>query len=91
VSASSGITFAMSPEAVELIARRAAELVLEQQAQTSPWLTTREAAEYLRWPQSRIEKLAAANAIPRRKHEGRNLFHRAELDEWLEQYREGHT
>ena len=35
--------------------------------------------------------LLAAGAIPHRKHEGRVLFHRGELDAWLDRYREGRT
>jgi excisionase family DNA binding protein len=77
---------------VEAIVEQATERVLERVAETngrSPWLTAAEAADYLRWPVKRIYNLTAAGAIPHRKHEGRVLFHRNELDSWLNRYREG--
>jgi hypothetical protein len=43
----------------------------------------------LRWSVKRIRNLTAAAAIPHRKHEGRVLFHRDELDAWLDRYRDG--
>ncbi len=49
----------------------------------SPWMTVAEVAEYLRWPRERVYKLTAAGAIPHRKHGGRLLFHRKEIDDWL--------
>lgn len=79
---------------VEVIAERAAELALARLRESdgrSPWLTAAEAAQYLRWPLKRIYNLTAAGAIPHRKHEGRLLFHRDELDAWLDGYREGRT
>ena len=77
-------------ELVERIAdpdRRAARALTEPQR--SPWMTVDEAAEYLHWPKTRLYKLTAANAIPYRRHEGRLLFRRDELNSWLDEYREG--
>jgi excisionase family DNA binding protein len=71
----------------EVVERVKAEL--EPTVARSPWLTAREAADYLRWPVKRLYNLTAADAVPHRKHEGRVLFHRDELDAWLERYREG--
>jgi excisionase family DNA binding protein len=57
--------------------------------QDSPWLTVPEAARYLGWPKGRLYKLTAARDVPYRKHGSRILFQRQELDQWLNQYREG--
>jgi excisionase family DNA binding protein len=73
---------------VEAIAARAAELTCEQLAreQPSPWLDVERAAAYLGFSRDRLYKLTAARAIPFRKQQGgqRLLFHRAELDHWIE-------
>ena len=50
-----------------------------------------EAAEYLRSTTDALYKRTAAAAVPHRKEGGRILFHRAELDEWLNDFREGPT
>jgi excisionase family DNA binding protein len=52
----------------------------------SPWLDIHAAAAYLRWPRQRLYKLTAQGAIPHYKHEGRLVFHRAELDAWLREH-----
>lgn len=54
----------------------------------SPWLSVERAAAYLDWPKQRLYKLTAAGAIPFYKHEGRLLFHRAELDAWLHDHQQ---
>jgi hypothetical protein len=55
-----------------------AELVSGQDA-GSPWLTTYEAVEYTRLPESTFRKLASCGKIP--SHGGRaKLFYRPELD-----------
>jgi len=84
------ITFALRPDVIEVIAQRAAVIVAETVGETrSPWLTVEEAAEYLRWSKNRVYKHVGKDGIPHRKHGRRLLFHRQELDEWLEGYREG--
>jgi excisionase family DNA binding protein len=50
------------------------------------WLSVKSAAAYLDWPTQRLYKLTAQGAIPHYKHDGRLLFHRHELDQWLQQY-----
>lgn len=67
----------------ELVDGRVAEL------NRSPWMTVKEAADYLRCGTSRLYKLTAADAIPHFKEEGRLLFNREDLDEWLEGFRRG--
>ena len=57
------------------------------QPSISPWLAgAAAAAEYLDWPVERVYK--HVHALPRRRHGNRLIFHRAELDEWLDHHRE---
>jgi excisionase family DNA binding protein len=55
----------------------------------SPWMNIATAAGYLDWSRQRLYKLTAQGAIPHYKQEGRLLFHRQELDQWLAGYRQG--
>jgi excisionase family DNA binding protein len=76
-------------ELVEAIAHRVAELLREQTAPTeafSPWLDVAGACAYLNFTRDRLYKLTAAGAIPCRKKRGGQglLFHRDELDAWIE-------
>ncbi len=78
------LTFELTPEAVERIAERAAELVAERNghAQDS-WLSVAEAAEHLRCTPSRIYSLVSARRVPFHKDGSRTLFRRSELDDWV--------
>jgi excisionase family DNA binding protein len=49
----------------------------------SPWLTTKEAASYLRCGVNRIKKLSATRDLPVEKDGSRNLYHRDRLDEYI--------
>lgn len=53
----------------------------------SPWLDFEAARAYLRFSRDQLYKLTAARAIPFRKRRGGQglLFHRDELDRWLQQ------
>ena len=51
--------------------------------QHTPWLSIEKAAAYLDWPKQRLYKLTAQGAIPHYKHDGRLLFRRDELNQWL--------
>ena len=62
-----------------------------QSSDASPWLNIQRAAAYLDWPAQRLYKLTAAGAIPHYKHESRLLFHKHELDNWLQQHRQSPT
>jgi hypothetical protein len=75
----SSVRLELPAELVEAIARRAAQLVLDQLGtrDSSPWLTRRQAAAYLGLPVSRLEK---DRRIPCHRDRGRVLYHRAELD-----------
>ena len=87
-----GITWSLPVELIDAIADRVATIVTAEINSTTtatPYMTVVEAAEYLRWSKERIYKLTAARAIPHHKHEGRLLFRRDALDDWLDEYREG--
>ena len=73
-------------ELVEAIAHRVAELLREPAEQPSPWLDFAGACAYLGFSRDRLYKLTAAGAIPCRKKRGGQglLFHREELDAWIE-------
>jgi len=77
-------------ELLHALAERTAELVAERlrpAPQTgSPWLDFEGAMTYLAFSRDRLYKLTAARAIPfRKKHDGQGLlFHRDELDRWVE-------
>jgi len=67
-------------ELVEAIARRAAEIVVDELGNGSPWLTREAAARYLSFPVSRLEK---DKQIPCHREGRRVLYHRDELDAYL--------
>jgi excisionase family DNA binding protein len=77
-------------ELVEAIAHRVAELLREHAAPAgepvSPWLDLAGACAYLGFSRDRLYKLTSAGAIPCRKKRGGQglLFHREELDAWIE-------
>jgi excisionase family DNA binding protein len=79
------------PDTVRAHARELAGEVSpkDTRATHSPYLTTDEAAEYLRFPKKRIFNLKSRSAIPYRKQDGRLLFHRDELDRWMDQFYAG--
>ena len=86
------LTLALSvPEQlVQTLAERVATLLNERidaQQPQSPWLDFDGAQAYLGFSRDRLYKLTAARAIPfRKKRDGQGLlFHRGELDRWLEQ------
>ncbi len=69
----------------EQVARRLAQR-LEQPQPTSPWLDMERALEFLPFSRDQLYKLTSAKAIPFRKKRGGQglLFHRGELEAWLE-------
>jgi excisionase family DNA binding protein len=84
---------------LELFADRvAARVIAATQGETaggvgesggSPWMNIATAAGYLDWSRQRLYKLTAQGAIPHYKQEGRLLFNRQELDQWLAGFRQG--
>lgn len=53
----------------------------------SPWMNVATAATYLDWSRQRLYKLTAQGTIPHYKQDGRLLFNRQELDQWLAGFR----
>jgi excisionase family DNA binding protein len=85
------LTLIVPDELLQAAAERIAELVLAQAATRSrvdsPWLDFEAAIAYLGFSRDKLYKLTAARAIPfHKKRDGHGLlFHRGELDRWLEQ------
>ena len=83
------LTIELPEELLEAAAERIAELATERMraaAGDSPWLDFDGAMVHLGFTRDRLYKLTAARAIPfRTKRDGqRLLFHRGELDRWVE-------
>jgi excisionase family DNA binding protein len=83
------VTFTVPESLLDALADRVARQVtsrLETPAAASPWLDVEAALEYLPFSRDQLYKLTAAKAIPfRKKRDGQGLlFHRGELDRWLE-------
>jgi excisionase family DNA binding protein len=77
----SGLTLPIPVDALEAIAQRTAEIILNHNHPAqSPWMTRQDAARYLSVPQSRLEK---DRTIPSHRWGGRVMYHRDELDEFL--------
>ena len=75
---------------LQALAERTAALLAERlelaPRSESPWLDFDAAMAYLGFSRDRLYKLTAARAIPfRKKRDGQGLlFHRDELDRWVE-------
>ena len=82
------LTLAIPDELVEVLAERVAARVGDrlERPEASPWMDQPAAAAYLGFSRDRLYKLTAAGAIPCRRQPGgqRLIFHRDELDRWLE-------
>jgi excisionase family DNA binding protein len=84
------LSVTLPDELLQAAAERVAELLLERLPPSSasawPWLDFDAAQAYLGFSRDRLYKLTAARAIPfRKKRDGQGLlFHRGELDRWLE-------
>jgi excisionase family DNA binding protein len=81
------LSLTLPPALTEAIARRAAELVLQQLQvgpdQASPYLTIPEAAAYARCKRQRIDDLLSARRLTRHKDGRRTLILRVELEAHL--------
>jgi hypothetical protein len=71
-----GLSLELPADVLDLIAGRAAQLVVER-INATPWMSRKEAADYLRLPVSRLEK---DRSIPCHRDNGRVLYHRDEID-----------
>jgi excisionase family DNA binding protein len=83
------VTLTVPESLLDALAERVARQVtsrLETPPAASPWLDVEAALEYLPFSRDQLYKLTAAKAIPfRKKRDGQGLlFHRGELDRWLE-------
>jgi len=82
------LTLAVPEQLLRTLAERIAEHLDHARSAEpdSPWLDATAAAAYLGFSRDRLYKLTAAGAIPfRKKRDGQGLlFHRDELDRWLE-------
>lgn len=70
-------------DVLDQLARRVAALIASER-DSSPWMSAPEAADYVGWPLKRIYNLTAAQTIPHHRQGGRLVFHREELDAWLD-------
>ena len=80
---------ALLEQLADLVATRVAaaqQAAGEQASARALWLNAESAARYLDWPRQRLYKLTARGEIPHYKHEGRLVFRRDELDEWMRGY-----
>ncbi len=88
--AAAAFTLTLPDELLEALAERVVELLRERTgaiaATSSPWLDFEATVAYLGFSRDKLYKLTAARAIPfRKKRDGQGLlFHRDELDRWLE-------
>jgi predicted DNA-binding transcriptional regulator AlpA len=83
------LRLAFPEELLETLADRIARRVasrLEPPPSASPWLDVDAALQYLPFSRDQLYKLTSAKAIPfRKKRDGQGLlFHRGELERWLE-------
>jgi predicted DNA-binding transcriptional regulator AlpA len=83
------ITLTVPEALLDMLAERVARRVaarLEQPPPASPWLDVEGALAFLPFSRDQLYKLTSAKAIPFRKKRGGQglLFHRGELERWLE-------
>jgi excisionase family DNA binding protein len=80
---SHGLAVAFTDESLDAFIEQVAELVFERLAKTEPsppYMTTMEAADYLRAKPQRVHDLLSARKLTRFKDGGRTLVLRAEVE-----------
>jgi excisionase family DNA binding protein len=83
------VAIELPPAGVDVIAQRAAELVLEQQSRDAAgwpeWMSVETAARYLDVSEERVRKLVQRRQIPyvQEAPGHRVFFHRPDLDAWM--------
>ena len=77
---SNGLHLELPESVLDRLVEQVAERVRSELADSSPWMTRPAAAVYLDVPVSRLEK---DKTVPCHRWDGRVLYHRPELDEWL--------
>jgi excisionase family DNA binding protein len=79
------VSFTMGEEALEALARRAAELVREGMERDEGFMNVEEASTFLACGPNRLYALVSARRIPHHKDGSRLLFCRRELREYVRQ------
>ena len=74
------LRFEIALDAFDVLVARVTDRVLTEVADSSPWMNRHAAAGYLDVPVSRLEK---DRTVPTHRWDGRILYNRHELDEWL--------
>jgi excisionase family DNA binding protein len=77
------IALELPEELLEAVAKRAAEIVLGQAPEPDEWLTSDQAAQYLKCGRRRIFNLVSEKRIPVHREGVRLMFLKSELDEWI--------
>ena len=75
-----GVSLKLPAESIEALVDAVRDRLTSEPSQSSPWMTRAQAAEYLGVPVSRLEK---DRRMPSHRWEGRVMYHRGELDEYL--------
>jgi len=76
-----GATLELDDDALDAVAERVAEILVEREAgRPEPWVGVEEAAEHLACPPSRVYALTSACRIPHERDGSRLLFRRSQLD-----------
>lgn len=84
-----GAALTVPSELLDAIATRVADELERrgalggQTAAVSPWMTTAEAADYLRCSKQRVFDLTSAGALHVHKDGARNLYRRSDVDAYL--------
>jgi excisionase family DNA binding protein len=82
VSAGGNTTLTLGPEAIDALIA-ALEPHFRAQTAASPFMTIKQAADYIRAPRHRIDALLSQRKLPRHKEGRRTLIRRDELDAYL--------
>jgi excisionase family DNA binding protein len=80
------LAITLSPEAIEAIAHRAAEIVLERDTRdtnTSPWLSISAAASYVGLSEKTLERAIARGRLRSSTVGRRRLLHHEDLDAYV--------
>lgn len=82
-SVESGLLALLRPLVTQLVAEVIEARTPEPRSDRSPWLTVREAADYLRVSEGSVRQLIRRGTVPSYKLEGRRLIRRPDLDDVL--------
>ena len=77
------MTLTLTEDSLDALVQRVASVVLDHMPKpnpVSPYMTTAEAAAYLRCSRQRVHDLLSARKLTRHKEGGRTLLRRAEVE-----------